>query len=768
MYIYHLSFRFYWCGPCTLLHIRKACQKKDRREFYQLVKKHKKSSTKPPKIEFGEHKTTTEVDSWAGYYEHLATPQDDMTFDAAYEGHLRITHILQDMASTGHHLPPVEADTVSTYVKSLSNGKAPDIYGVASEHLKHASPMVITILTSITNEALTQGKLPSPFKLGILSPIPKKKQQKLPTNFRRITITSIVGKVVEIHMVTLSNPILDSVQSRLQFGFTEGCSPTYAALILTEIMADAADSKEELLITLMDTSKAFDVVSHPGMLNSLYQQGVQGTLWQLFNSMYSNIQSAVKWKGEVSRSFVEYQGIRQGAKSSGSGYKQGRNRILHALDTHASNHLGPMPTGALMVADDLTITSKTLTEMQTGITLAERDASRERYKFNTQKTMTIAMNAKHDPKLVLNGREVAVTQCEAHLGILRNNTNTNSDTIQARVRSARRATFDLLGLGYHGFTGTGPQVAAMKYRQFIQPILLYGLEALVLSKTDRDILASYHRETLRCIMHIPKSSAIPAIHLLIGMPPIEATLHIRVMTLLRSVLAAESGKPPAIYIRDLMRHQLTMKNPDSSSWAPYVKKLLEEYKLPRSSELLTNPPSKNQWRKMVKDAVHTTWTKRLKESARDMTSTQFLNLNACSTDHMHPVWQNLSSQLCIRKATVRVLLLIQRYPLATSPLAGNKRSDMCPLCKTEPETVTHFVLRCKMLCQTRVRYLNHILNIYRSYKLSIDPETLIRVLLDSTYLPDENLEFERLCRNFIFKIHDRRSVILGGCSEFQI
>ena len=64
------------------------------------------------------------------------------------------------------------------------------------------------------------------------------------------------------------------MQSPYQFGFSKGCSPIYAALLLTEVIAEARDKKKELIVMLMDTSKAFDVVSHTGMLNAMYTQGV--------------------------------------------------------------------------------------------------------------------------------------------------------------------------------------------------------------------------------------------------------------------------------------------------------------------------------------------------------------------------------------------------------------------------------------------------------------------------------------------------------------
>ena len=141
-------------------------------------------------------------------------------------------------------------------------------------------------------------------------------------------------------MVSHSRPILDPMQIKFQFGYTCGCSPIYAALMLTEIIVDAEDSKSELYVTLMDNSKAFDVVNHKGRLNALHEQGIHGNLWKLYDSLNSNITSVVKWRGERSEPFDEKQGIRQGGTPSADKYKSGKNKLLHHLDPAYSNDCG--------------------------------------------------------------------------------------------------------------------------------------------------------------------------------------------------------------------------------------------------------------------------------------------------------------------------------------------------------------------------------------------------------------------------------------------
>ena len=79
-----------------------------------------------------------------------------------------------------------------------------------------------------------------------------------------------------------------------------------------------------LFITFLNTSQAFDIIDHRGMLNALYSQGVRDRLWLLFNDLYSDLQSVVKLDGELLM-IAELQGILQGRSSSTATYKAEQN-----------------------------------------------------------------------------------------------------------------------------------------------------------------------------------------------------------------------------------------------------------------------------------------------------------------------------------------------------------------------------------------------------------------------------------------------------------
>lgn len=78
------------------------------------------------------------------------------------------------------------------------------VYGLKAEHTQNSSLQSTAVFTKLTNDIYTRGKkLPNQFKIGVTVPYHKKKKVvKNPDNYRRITIASHLGKIVERQMIT--------------------------------------------------------------------------------------------------------------------------------------------------------------------------------------------------------------------------------------------------------------------------------------------------------------------------------------------------------------------------------------------------------------------------------------------------------------------------------------------------------------------------------------------------------------------------------------
>ena len=146
----------------------------------------------------------------------------------------------------------VTEEQISKNLKSLKPKNAANDFGLTTEHMKYASPNII----KLTNDIFKNRKLPDQFKFGALALGRKKKKPiKNPDNYSRITIASIIGKVVEKEMTTDTNPASQSKQDPLQYGFTERCSPDICSLMVMNAIAEAKDQKAQLYLLFMDSSK---------------------------------------------------------------------------------------------------------------------------------------------------------------------------------------------------------------------------------------------------------------------------------------------------------------------------------------------------------------------------------------------------------------------------------------------------------------------------------------------------------------------------------
>lgn len=66
-----------------------------------------------------------------------------------------------------------------------------------AEHIKLTDPSILELLTCIINRVMIEGEFPDCTKEGVITPIHKKsKPASEPDNYRQITVSSIIGKII--------------------------------------------------------------------------------------------------------------------------------------------------------------------------------------------------------------------------------------------------------------------------------------------------------------------------------------------------------------------------------------------------------------------------------------------------------------------------------------------------------------------------------------------------------------------------------------------
>ncbi|XP_071170834.1 uncharacterized protein [Mytilus edulis] len=201
-------------------------------------------------------KYNTEGGILEGFREHfanLAKQSDNSQFDQAYIEQVDNEYAtIIDICKHDFRHIPVEKQEITNAIKSLNRNKSPDTYGVTAENLIHGGEILASYLQTLLNSSFEFCFIPDVIKFGILTPVFKNKGNKndAKKNYRGITITPTLSKIIETVLKFRINPKIICIQNPLQRGFTKNASPLYCSLIMEEFQRENKDLKKETIFVM--------------------------------------------------------------------------------------------------------------------------------------------------------------------------------------------------------------------------------------------------------------------------------------------------------------------------------------------------------------------------------------------------------------------------------------------------------------------------------------------------------------------------------------
>ena len=180
---------------------------------------------------------------------------------------------------------------------------------------KIASDVVSFPLSIFFNLFIEQGCFPESLKLLKVIPIFKSGAKCDLSNYRPISLLSVISKVFEklISIRVMSFIEKHSILSPTQYGFRPESSTEFAIL---DIVSSCYENINEKLFTgliMIDLKKAFDSVTHSILLQKLEHYGFRGNVFNLFSSYLSNRQQYVSVNNvNSSTQYIKY-GVPQGS-----------------------------------------------------------------------------------------------------------------------------------------------------------------------------------------------------------------------------------------------------------------------------------------------------------------------------------------------------------------------------------------------------------------------------------------------------------------------
>ena len=164
----------------------------------------------------------------------------------------------------------IHVEGVSKLLKKLNPNKATGPDGISTRILQLTAEELAPALCIIFQKSLDTGEIPKSWLQTNISPIFKKGDRTLASNYRPVSLTSVCSKILEhiVHSNIMNHFDQYSILTDKQHGFRRKHSTESQLILTTHDLAKPLNSKSQVDMIIMDFSKAFDVVPHNRLLRA--------------------------------------------------------------------------------------------------------------------------------------------------------------------------------------------------------------------------------------------------------------------------------------------------------------------------------------------------------------------------------------------------------------------------------------------------------------------------------------------------------------------
>ena len=390
-------------------------------------------------------------------------------------------------------------------------------------------------------------------------------------SYRTISTCPFLAKSLDLYVRDLNLLAWNADQAETQFQ-GEGSSHELAAILLTEsIQYSLHFLRKPLFALYVDAKSAFDVVLRQLLLKNLYFCGTKESSILYINSRLENRSTYLDWEKAIAGPIRDERGLEQGGVNSSDFYKIfGKEQLLTAQQSGMGVAINNITVAAIGQADDTVLVSNNIHDIQNLLDLTLDFCSKYNVELCVEKTHLQAMYTKDlQPSaeyqkaispVSINGARVAFVDAAEHVGIIRS-VSGNLPNLLRRIIAHKKALGMVLhtgiAKGHHG----NPAASIRVNQIYGLPVLMSGLGALVLNKSEKDILNQHHKITLQNLMRLPGCTPPCVVYFLAGSLPGIALLHLRLFSLFGMITRLQGSL--------LHRHaqdDLVRAKPSNRSW----------------------------------------------------------------------------------------------------------------------------------------------------------------------------------------------------------
>ena len=326
------------------------------------------------------------------------------------------------------------------YVKSailrLKSGKAVGPDKIPGEFLKYGGPSLQDAVLKIFCKIKVMEKIPEEWYEGFVKPIFKEGSKEFLSNYRGITISSVIYKVLVsiIEKQTMTFLEEKDILGEYQGAFRKNRRCEDQLFSLKGICDMRKNKKQKTYLAFLDVSKAFDTIDRVQLFNHIWDKGIQGKAWRLVRMLYKRVDNRVIFGKFESDTYEVLNGVKQGCILSPCLFNLAMVDLQDMLSQQSGVPVGDQEVHGLFYADDIVLMAQNDNDLLEMLKMADAFSLKWNLRFNKKKSQILVVGKRmSDRKWPLGDMLLGETKTYKYLGVIINRRLTDSDHVKSHL-----------------------------------------------------------------------------------------------------------------------------------------------------------------------------------------------------------------------------------------------------------------------------------------------------------------------------------------------
>ena len=184
----------------------------------------------------------------------------------AFKNHPSTKNIKSKKLNSTFSFENTYTDVVMKVINNLNVAKTCQVNDIPTKVIKINKDIFANFITVHFNYCIAYGEFTDELKHADVIPVHKKNEKCNKTNYRPVSIVTIISKICEKLLYDQLSKYFDSLLATNQCGFRKGFSSKYRLLVMLEKFKEAIDRGNQFGALLTDLSKAFDCIDRKRLI----------------------------------------------------------------------------------------------------------------------------------------------------------------------------------------------------------------------------------------------------------------------------------------------------------------------------------------------------------------------------------------------------------------------------------------------------------------------------------------------------------------------